>query len=100
MAIYLIHPVILFGIALAVAEIFPPNIDIARTRWNAQCVPSCQRENGSEAICTAFCTCMFEGFFDTDLYEVKTVDALSDEQRGRWTSIIDQCGASIPQPLE
>jgi uncharacterized membrane protein len=100
LAIYLIHPVILSGIALLLVNVFPPNIDIARTRWNAQCVPSCQTENGSETICTAFCTCMFEGLFDTDLYEIKTVDAMSDEQRGRWTSIIEQCGASIPRPLE
>ena len=99
--IYLIHQPILFGLLFLAAPFVAPSIELARDQFNAQCQPACGSDR-TEAECAELCTCVFEGIYDTDLYEVETLELMSPDQRQRWDELINVCvtgAAGAPQPL-
>ncbi len=94
--IYLIHQPILFGIIFLVAPFIPPNVDLARDHFTIQCSQQRCPGEADNPTCTAFCTCLFEGIFDTDLYSIETLQQMTEDQRQRLSEVHNSCTVGAP----
>ncbi len=93
--IYLVHQPILFGMILLVEPMIPPDIDRERAHFVGQCRPACAEQGYDGPSCTSFCTCLFEGIYDTDLFEVTSPGQLTPDQSTRFDALRRQCSAGL-----
>ncbi len=97
--IYLIHQPILVGALMLVTPWLPASETAVRQGFTADCVAVCTANNDA-GYCTALCGCLFENLYGTDLFNARSVEAMTPDQRQRWDGIVGQCrsGAAMPAP--
>ncbi|MHA1157448.1 MAG: DUF1624 domain-containing protein [Alphaproteobacteria bacterium] len=98
--IYLIHQPVLLGLIFLATPLFAPLIDRERAGFTRSCVPVCTALDYGQPACTAYCTCLFEGLYDTDLYAITAPERMSRDQRGRWDVLRRHCSAAMPAEAE
>jgi uncharacterized membrane protein len=92
--IYLVHQPLLVGIISLAANVLPPNETVAYENFMGQCRAGCEEDRDARA-CEAFCGCMFDGLWQTDLFEMSTFEEMSPEQRGRFDELFLGCSAPV-----
>lgn len=98
LAIYLIHQPVLLALLWIAQPLLASGETVARRHFMEDCVAVCRTEGRDEATCTAFCTCMFDGLYATDLYAARSLQLLTPEQRGRWDATVASCAPASPAP--
>ena len=106
LAIYLVHQPILVGALSVAAPFLTPRttpepvlaegvIEIRET-FMGTCEPACRGADRDAPTCTAFCGCMFESLYGTDLFSAPSVELMTAEQQQRWTATVNRCAAPVP----
>lgn len=94
LVIYLVHQPLIVGVISAAAAVLPPNEPVARANFMGQCRPACG-EDRDAATCEAFCGCMFDGLWGTELFAMSTFEEMSPAQRQTFDDLFLAC-----QPAE
>ncbi len=95
LVIYLIHQPILVGILYLTAPLTMPRVE-ARRAFMGDCVAACTAEGRGGDTCAAYCSCMFPGLYGSDLYNIASRDAMTEEQRQRVDALSRICAANAP----
>ncbi len=77
--------------------VVPPNRAVIEGNWTAECHVACEKGGRTAEACAAACSCMFDGLYGTDLFALRSLDAMNAEQRQRWGAIVDRCLGSASQ---
>jgi uncharacterized membrane protein len=92
LAVYLIHqPLIVGALSIVVTLLPPPSREAVRGGFVAECVSACASGQNGANRCTALCGCMFDSLYGTDLFTIKSLAAMSPDQRRRWNGILETC---------
>lgn len=94
--IYLVHQPLIVGAISVAARILPPNESVARANFMGECSAAC-RVDRDQATCAAFCGCMFDGLYGTELFTKNSFAEMTPVQRGEFDGIVGRCVAP-PEP--
>ena len=95
--IYLIHQPLIVGALALVVIVLPPGRAVVEQNFLGQCSAACANQGRSATDCTQLCACMFDGLYGTDLFAMKSFDAMTPDQTERWDGVVNRCLAP-PQP--
>ena len=98
LVIYLLHQPLIVGIVSLAADVLPPNREIVRSNYTAECHAACLAEESAATDCTALCNCLFDGLWNTDLLTVRSYDDMTPAQTRRFQSLLGTC--LPPPPLD
>jgi uncharacterized membrane protein len=99
--IYLLHQVLIYGALSGLVMLLPapeppelvmPTLSPAE-EFSLSCTPSCTRNGGSEAYCTAYCACALEQIDRGDLWEAIGADEQTPAQQSDTSQVINLCRA-------
>ncbi|HVZ14047.1 MAG TPA: heparan-alpha-glucosaminide N-acetyltransferase [Bauldia sp.] len=95
LVIYLVHQPLIFGAVHLYATAFPPSVETTRARFVGQCERAvCEAGDKS---CAAYCGCVFDGLYGTDLYPPRRPSDLTEDQASRQQAVLNACRAASPQ---
>jgi uncharacterized membrane protein len=100
LVLYLIHQPLFYGLLWAASPFLTPDETALSRNFMDQCAQACHLQNRDDATCNTFCGCMFTNLVGTDLMAVRSLDALTKEQRGRWQGILAACRPADGLPNE
>ena len=95
LVIYLAHQPLIVGTISLALPYLPADEGVARANFMSQCVAAC-RPDRDEATCTAFCGCMFEGLYGTELFAMNSFAEMSPVQRETFDGILALCNTPAP----
>ena len=73
----------------------PASETAVRQGFTADCVAVCTANNDA-GYCTALCGCLFESLYGTDLFNARSVEAMTPDQRQRWDGSSGNAGVGRP----
>ena len=88
--IYLVHQPLIVGAVTLAARVLPPNEAVARANFMGECMAACTADRDA-ATCTAFCGCMFDGLYGTELFSKNSFAEMSPVQRDEFDGIFARC---------
>jgi uncharacterized membrane protein len=91
LVLYLVHQPLFYGLLWAAGPLLTPDETVLKRNFMDQCSQACHLQGRDDATCNTFCGCMFTNLDGTDLMTVRSLDDLTDEQRGRWTGVLAAC---------
>jgi uncharacterized membrane protein len=98
LVIYLIHQPLIVGAISLAAPYVPPNEAIARSNFMGECRAACRTDRDA-ATCEAFCSCMFDGLWGTQLFAMSTFEEMSPAERETFDALFAMCSAPASTPL-
>jgi uncharacterized membrane protein len=90
--IYLVHQPLIVGAVSLAANLIPPNEAIARANFMGQCQSACSQD-AEAGTCAAFCGCMFDGLWGTDLFDKNSLEEMAPDQRTTFDALFASCRA-------
>jgi uncharacterized membrane protein len=94
LVIYLVHQPLIFGAVHLYAMAVPPSVETTRARFIGQCEAAvCQP---GDTACAAYCGCVFDGLYGTDLYPPRRPSDLTADQASRQQAVLNACHAVSP----
>jgi uncharacterized membrane protein len=93
--IYLVHQPLIVGAISLAAAVVPPNESVARDNFMGQCQSACVQDADAET-CRAFCGCMFDGLWGTDLFAKNSLDEMTPAERAAFDELFTACRATPP----
>ena len=94
--IYLVHQPLIVGLVSVAAMVAPPNRAMVEGNWTSECRAACVKDGRTIEACTAACTCIFDALYGTDLFALRSLEAMNGEQSQRWNVIVDRCLPATP----
>lgn len=95
--IYLVHQPLLVGAVSLAASVMPPNEGVARANFMGQCTAACG-EDRAAPVCQAFCGCMFDRLWGTELFAMTSFDEMTAEQRETFDGHFGACWIESESP--
>jgi uncharacterized membrane protein len=94
--IYLVHQPLIVGLVSLAVMIVPPSRAVVEGNWTGACHAECETNGRTGEACTAACACMFDALYGTDLFALRSLEAMNGEQSQRWNVIVDRCLTATP----
>ena len=95
--IYVVHQPLIVGALSLAAPLLPANETVARSNFMGECRSACLTDRDA-ATCEAFCTCMFDGLWGTELFAMSTFEEMSPTQRESFDVLFAACSV-LPESL-
>lgn len=96
--IYLVHQPLIVGALSLAAPYLPANEAVARSNFMGECSAACG-EDRDAATCQAFCGCMFDGLWGTELFAMRSLEEMSPAQRDTFDGLFVACSTSPVTPI-
>ena len=95
--IYVVHQPLIVGALSLAAPLLPANETVARSNFMGECRSACLADRDAPT-CEAFCGCMFDGLWGTELFAMSTFEEMSPAQREAFDVLFAACNI-LPETL-